>query len=378
MRTDYDTIVLGVGGMGSAAVDSLAGRGQRVLGVEQFQIAHDRGASHGHTRIVRQAYFESPAYIPLLRRTYQLWDALPTECTLRRVGCLMMGRTDSPVVAGATRSAQQWGIEVQAMTAAEVTDRFPQFRLGTDEVAVFEPDAGYVRPEATVGYLVRRAIARGATVLTGTTVTGWEISGAGMRVTTSAGDFRADRVVLAAGGWTPTLAAALDLPIHVERRVMHFLEPQQPHAFDPDVMPTFIWDLATDDSIYGFPRNAAEGVKTGFHNRGGPADVDLPQPEGSAAEVAEMVDVLRHRMPAVVGRHVRSVGCTYSLTPDHDFVLGAAPGFDGRVVVAAGFSGHGFKFVPVVGEVIADLIIRGETPYDLGFLSPTRFSTPMH
>jgi sarcosine oxidase len=154
---DYDTIVIGIGGMGSAAVDALAGRGQRVLGIEQFGIAHSRGASHGQTRIVRQAYFESPAYIPLLRRAYRLWDEMPVPYRLRRVGCLMIGRADSPVVVGARRSAAQWDIELQALCATEVADRFPQFRLSTDEMAVFEPDAGYVRPEATVAHLVDRA-----------------------------------------------------------------------------------------------------------------------------------------------------------------------------------------------------------------------------
>jgi len=370
---DYDTIVIGVGGMGSATVEALASRGQRVLGLEQFGVAHARGASHGQTRIVRQAYFESPDYIPLLRRAYQLWDSMPAACRLHRVGCLMIGRADSPVVVGASRSAARWDIELQVLTSTEVTARFPQFRLAADEQAVFEPDAGYVCPEATVSHLVRRALARGATVLTETTVNGWQADGTGLRVTTSVGDFTAERLVLTAGGWTPTLAAALNLPIHIERRVMHFWEPEHAAAFDPAVMPTFIWDMASADSIYGFPRTGPDGVKIGFHNRGGPADPSRPQPEGSTKEVAEMREVLESRMPGVLGRHLLSVGCTYSLTPDHGFVLGPAPGFDDRIVVAAGFSGHGFKFVPVVGEVVADLVIRGETSYDLGFLSPNRF-----
>ena len=372
----YDTIVIGVGGMGSAAVDALAGRGQRVLGLEQYGVAHTRGASHGQTRIVRQAYFESPAYIPLLRRAYRLWDGMPSACRLHRVGCLMIGRVDSPVVAGAARSAAQWDIELQSLTGAETAERFPQFRLGADEVAVFEPDAGFVRPEATVAHLVGRAMERGATVLTDTVID-WETSPGGVRVRTSAGEHRAARLVLTAGGWTPTLAAGLGLPIHVERRVMHFLEPMAAEAFDPAVMPTFIWDLADEDSIYGVPRTGPDGVKIGFHNRGGSTDPRRPQPDASPAEVVEMLDVLRERMPGVVGRHLRGVGCTYALTPDHDFVLGRVPGFDDRVVVAAGFSGHGFKFVPVIGEVIADLVDRGETSYDLNFLSPDRFD-PTH
>lgn len=373
----YDTIVLGVGGMGSAAVDALARRGQRVLGIEQFGIAHERGASHGQTRIVRQAYFEGPAYIPLLRRAYQLWDAMPSSCRLTRVGCLMIGHADSPVVVGASHSAAQWEIELQSLTSDEVARRFPQFRLGRDDLAVYEPDAGFVRPEATVSHLVERAVARGATVLTETTATGWDVGRDGVRVSTSVGDFAASRLVITAGGWTPTIAPVLDLPIHVERRVMHFWEPDDPGAYSPSVMPTFIWDQARADSIYGFPRTGPDGVKIGFHDRGGLADMSRPQPEGSPAEIAELHDVLRTTLPSVAGRHLRSVGCSYALTPDHDFVLGIAPGCDERVVVAAGFSGHGFKFVPVIGEVVADLVIAGETPYDLDFLAPTRFAGPV-
>lgn len=371
---EYDTIVLGVGGMGSATVDALAARGQRVLGIEQFGIAHARGASHGQTRIIRQAYFESPAYIPLLRRAYQLWDAMPVGSGIERVGCLMIGQADSPVVTGAATSAAEWDIAVQRLSAAEVAERFPQFLLRADEMAIFEPEAGYVRPEATVARLSARAVERGATVLTDTPVLDWQVHDAGVRVTTPAGELRADRLVLAAGGWTPTLAADLGLPITVERRVMHFLRPVSPDLFGSARMPTFIWDLASQDSLYGFPQIGPDGVKIGFHNRGGPADLSRPQPPASPTELAEMDAVLRARMPGVCGKHLRSAGCTYALTPDHHFVVGRVPGHDGRVIVAAGFSGHGFKFVPVIGEVLADLVVDEEPSVDIDFLSPKRFA----
>lgn len=374
---DDDVIVVGVGGMGSAAADALAGRGQRVLALEQFEIAHSRGASHGRTRIVRQAYFESPAYIPLLRQAYSLWDDLPSEWSLHRVGCLMLGGAGSPVVTGAAASAAAWDIAVETLTAAEIRRRFPQFAPGPDDVAVLEPDAGYVRPEETVAFLAGRARRRGARVVTGVRVLGWELTGEGVRVRSTGGVHEARRLVLTAGAWTPGLAGSLGLPIRVERRVMHFFEPPANRpGFAPGVMPTFIWDLDSGDSIYGFPRDGADGVKAGFHNRGAETDPDHPQPDGSPEEVEAMRAILAERLPGVPGRHVRSVGCTYALTPDHDFVLGLVPGTQDRVVVAAGFSGHGFKFVPVVGEVLADLAVDGQTSFDLGFLSPDRFVSP--
>lgn len=371
---DYDVIVVGVGGMGSAAADALASRGARVLAIERFGVAHDRGASHGRSRIVRQAYFESPAYIPLLRRAYALWDALPTGAGLHRVGCLVLGPSSSPVVTGAVRSAAVWEIPVEPMTAQEVAGRFPAFAPGPDDVAVLEPDAGFVRPEETVALLAGRARERGADIRTGVRVLGWDSGGRSVRVRTAEETFTARRLVLSAGAWTSTLAGSLGLPLHVERRVMHFFAPGGvPRRFAPTLMPTFIWDLASGDSIYGFPADGEDGVKVGFHNRGGPADPERPQPSGSAAEVASMREVLDARLPGVGDRLLRSVGCTYTLTPDHDFVLGPAPGTDGQVLVAAGFSGHGFKFVPVVGEVLADLALDGGSRFDLGFLAAERF-----
>ena len=376
----FDAIVVGTGGMGSAAADALAGRGRRVLAVEQYGVAHDRGSSHGRTRIVRQAYFENPAYIPLLRRAYELWDTLPPALGIHRVGCLSLGAASSPVVTGAARSAAEWGIGIEQLSAVQVRNRFPQFRPRPGDEAVFEPDAGFVRPEETVRLFTERARAHGAEILTGHRVTGWETSAAGVRVAVTGAEpgasthVTADHLVLTAGAWTPTLAPALGLPIHVERRVMHFFAPHIPAMFAPGPMPTFIWDLADNDSIYGFPADGADGVKIGFHNRGGPADPEQPQPPATPAESTAMRAVLEERLPSAAGPAVRSVGCLYDLTPDHDFILGFAPGTADRVVFAAGTSGHGFKFVPAVGELLADLVTTGGCRYDLDFLRPDRFA----
>jgi len=371
----HDVIVVGVGGMGSAAADALAGRGQRVLALEQFGVAHSRGSSHGRTRIVRQAYFESPDYLPLLRRAYQLWDALPPDLALQRVGCLVLGRADSPVLTGAAATAAREDVPVELLTADEVRRRFPVFSPEDDEAALLEPGAGFVRPELTIAHLVGRARERGAQVRTDQRVLGWDVTAAGVTVRTRDGVHEAARLVLTAGAWTPTVAGSLGLPVQVQRRVMHFFTPRAaPERFGPDRMPTFIWDLAEGDSVYGFPLDGTDGVKVGFHNRGGPTDPDQRQPEGSADEVQQMRGMLAARLPDAAGHLVRSTGCMYASTPDEDFVLGLVPGLAGRVVVAAGFSGHGFKFVPVVGEVVADLVVAGGTSFDLGFLAPERFS----
>lgn len=381
-----EVIVVGTGGMGSAAADALAGRGVRVLGLDRFASGHDRGSSHGRTRIVRSAYFESPSYIPLLRRAYALWDSFPADCTLRRVGCLTLGGVASPVVTGAATSAAQEGVAVEVLTGAETAKRFPAFAPGADDVAILEPDAGYVRPEETVRFLAGRARDRGADLRSGVQVTGWDVVAGGVEVRTTQETFRAGRLVLATGAATGGLTGPVDFPVRAERRVMHFFSPSGPAGrFAPGAMPTFIWDLGSDaagepdghgDSIYGFPADGDEGVKVGFHNRGGPTDPGPPQPAATTAEVAAMRSTLSGRLPEVAGTHLRSVGCLYELTPDHHFLLGPVPGCDDRVVVAAGGSGHGFKFVPVIGEVVADLVTTGHTGFDLDFLSPTRFRQP--
>jgi sarcosine oxidase len=371
---DYDAIVVGLGGVGAASADSLAGSGLRVLGLDPFGLGHTRGASHGRTRIVRQAYFESPDYIPLLRRAYLLWQTFPPACRLHRIGCLTLGPADSPVVTGATRSATAWEIPVELLSSAEVRTRFPAFAPGPGDVGVFEPNAGFVRPEETVSFLTGRARERGADLLIEPMV-GWDVTGGGVRVQTPTGAVTAERLVLATGAWSPSLAAELQLPIRVERRVQHFFTPAGGSTpFHPHVMPTFIWDVSPGDAIYGFPADGADGVKVGFHHRGPVVDPDVEQAPASLSEVSEMRAAIADRLPGLAGGVVRSVPCLYDLTPDHNFLLGLAPGTDSRVVVAAGFSGHGFKFVPVLGEVVADLVIGGETAFDLEFLSPDRFA----
>jgi sarcosine oxidase len=317
------------------------------------------------------AYFESPDYIPLLRRAYALWDTFPIDCRLRRVGLLTLGPDDSAVVSGATRSAAEWQLPIELLTPSEVTSRFPQFAPGPADVGVFELDAGFVRPEETVAFLSGRARDRGADLVS-ERVAGWEIAGEGVRVWTASGVWTAARLVLAAGAGISSLAALLALPIRVERRVQHFFAPTAPSAYRPDVMPTFIWDIAPGDAIYGFPADGLDGVKVGFHQRAPVVDPEQEQPPASVEEVGQMESVIADRLPGVAGRWLRSVPCLYDLTPDHDFLLGFAPGLEPHVVVAAGFSGHGFKFVPVIGEVVADLVTRGRSEFDLDFLSPAR------
>ena len=367
--------------MGSAAAWHLARRGVRVLGLEQFTPAHDLGSSHGDTRIVRMAYFEAPDYVPLLRRAYELWDELGRQVGSElfvRTGALMIGDAAADVVAGTLASAARWQLPHERLDRAEIARRYPQFALEPGQEAVFERDAGYVDPQAAVRAHLQLAERDGAELRFETPVLGWDYDGDEVLVKTDGADFRAHRLIIAAGAWAQRLTPGLDVSLRVGRRVMHYLQPLTAvENFATDRFPVFVYQIAPGDAIYGFPwvDDPGSGVKIGFHYRGDDVDADDIERTVSAEEEEELRAVLVERIPSLAGPHVRSVVCMYTLTADEHFVIDHLPGADGRVVVAAGFSGHGFKFTPVVGEILADLALLGRSGLPIEFLSAGRFRT---
>ena len=224
----HDVIVIGLGGMGSAAAAHLAARGQRVLGLERFGPAHDRGSSHGGSRIIRQSYFEDPAYVPLLLRAYELWRELEADSgadLMTLTGGLYFGRPDSPTVAGSLRSSRQWDLPHELLDAAEIRRRFPTMTPADDEVGLYEADAGLVRPEATVAAHLALAGQRGADLRFDEPVLDWSTTADGVRVTTAAGTYTAGRLVICPGAWAPELLADLGVPLTVERQVLYWFRP---------------------------------------------------------------------------------------------------------------------------------------------------------
>jgi sarcosine oxidase len=363
----WDAIVLGLGGMGSAAAHELARRGARVLGLERFGPAHALGSSHGESRVYRQSYLEDPAYVPLLLRAWDRWLDLGPGC-FTATGGLYVGAPSGPTFGGSRLAAEQWGLPHEVLTPADVAGRFPTFALRPDELALVEERAGYARPEATVAEQLRRAAAAGAELRFGAPALSWTASPTGVSVTTDAGVEEAGVLVLTAGPWLPALAG-LAAPMVVERQVMHWVAPAG--DIGPyERMPVFICGDG-DDQVYGFP--ALDGrVKVSFFRAGAPTDPDTVDRVVTAAEKAELRARPRAVLPGLTGPTVEAKVCLYTTTPDHHFVLGRHPAHE-TVVVAGGFSGHGFKFVPVVGEILADLALTGTTPQPIGLFDPTRF-----
>jgi sarcosine oxidase len=369
----FDVIVIGLGGMGSAAAAHLAARGQRVLGLERFGAAHDRGSSHGGSRIIRQSYFEDPAYVPLLRRAYELWAELD-PALLTFTGGLYLGRPATPTVAGSMRAAREWDLPHELLDAAEIRRRFPTMNPDDDEVGLYETAAGFVRPELTVAAHLRVAAQHGAELHVEEPVLSWSATPGGVRVTTAVGRYTAGRLVICPGAWAPQLLADLGVRLTVERQVQYWFQPTGGVGpFTPDRHPVYIHEDGDGTQIYGFPAldGLDGGAKVAFFRRGAETTPEALDREVHADEIAAMASHARRLLPTLPGRFLSAVPCMYTVTPDHHFVIATHPAHE-EVTVACGFSGHGFKFVPVVGEILADLAVDGATRHPIALFDPHR------
>lgn len=377
MDQHYDVIVVGLGAMGSAAANHLAERGVRVLGLERYGPAHDRGSSHGGSRIIRQAYFEDPAYVPLLLRAYELWEKLERDSgadLFCRTGGLMVGSPESRTVAGSRASAEYWSLPHEMLCAAEVSRRFPTMTPAPHEVALYEANAGFVRPERTVATQLALAAWRGAELRFEEPVAHWEADP--VTVWTAAGRYTADRLVICPGAWASDLLAELGVRFRVERQVQYWFEPRGgTGAFTPDAQPIYVWEDSAGVQVYGFPAHEGPygGAKVAFFRRGMPCTPEDIDRTVAGDEVATIAGQLADKLPALCGRFLRAVTCMYTNTPDEHFVITNHPNRP-QVTVGCGFSGHGFKFVPVIGEILADLVTEGRTRHPIELFHPARFA----
>lgn len=372
----YEAIVLGLGAMGSATAYHLARRGHRVLGLDAHPRGHTLGSSHGRSRIIREAYFEAPQYVPLVQRAYTLWQELEQASgrdLLTITGGLNVGTPDSEFITGALTSARQHNLPYELLSAGDVPARFPGFRPTADLVAVYEPHAGILDPEACVGAHLDLAARHGADLRHGEPALRWTADGAGVRVETADGAYTAERLAIAAGPWAGEVLAELGLPLRVQRVVNVHFAPVQPDLFAPERCPVYLWQVPEGD-YYGFPALPGQGVKFGRHDTGERCTPHTIRRTVDDTEVAALRAILDRYMPGAAGAVRSTLTCMYTNTPDRHFVLDRHPAH-AQVVYGCGFSGHGFKFSSVIGEVLADLALDGATRHDIGFLAATRFTT---
>jgi sarcosine oxidase len=372
----YDTIVVGLGGMGSAAAFHVARRGKRVVGLEQFTLAHDRGSSHGRSRVTRQAYFENPAYVPLLGRANELWTELQRDSGKRLMeitGGLMLGPPDGGVVKGTLASARTHGLPHEVLEAAEVRRRFPAFSVGDDKIGVLDKVAGVLFPEDCIRAHAAAATQAGAELRWQEPVVSWNATDDTVEVTTAQGTYVAGNLVLCAGPWMGELLAGLRVPLAVERNVLYWFRPTTDVAlFAPDRFPVFLIEYEPGKLFYGFPALGDDGIKVARHHTGvwcSPTDI---RREVDQDEIREARGILERNLPTVNGDLLSATTCMYTNTPDGHFIIDRDPRHP-NVILASPCSGHGFKFASVIGEVLADLACDGRTRHPIDMFRLDRF-----
>ena len=366
-------VVVGVGGMGSAALFHLARRGKRVLGIERFEIPNELGSSHGLTRIIRQAYFEHPSYVPLVRRAYELWRELESgagEQLLFVTGAVEGGPR---IFEGAVRSSIEHGLAFEELDGEEVGRRFPAFHLPPDLRVVYQRDGGFLLSERCIAAHVAAARALGAEVRSGERVLDWSAGENGVRVRTERGTIEAERLVLTAGAYSQDVARLPPGMVVAQRQVLAWLEPRRPELFAHDRFPVFNFALE-EGHLYGFPIHGVPGFKLGFYDPDGRrGDPEAIPREVDGADEVPLRRFAERYFPDGAGRTLDLKACLFELSPDEHFLIDRHPETE-LAVVGAGFSGHGFKFCSVVGEILADLALEGDTLHDIEFLRLGRFA----
>jgi sarcosine oxidase len=372
----YDVIVIGVGGMGSAAVYHLARRGVKVLGLEQFDIPHDHGSSHGVNRIFRLAYYEHPGYVPLMRRARDLWVELEETSEEKLVyvtGSVDAGTGDSDVYRGSLESCRVHGLDHEIMDNKSLAGRFPGYRLPDETMAVFQPEGGFVLSERSIVAHVLGAIATGGEVHAREQVTSWEPTpGSGVRVVTDRAVYEAQRLVITAGAWAGVMVPQLSGLATPERQVLGWFQPLRADLFAVGRFPVF--NLAVEEGrYYGFPVFGVPGFKLGrYHHLEEKTTPETVNREITREDEKVLRTVVSRYFPDADGPTMALKTCMFTNSPDEHFLIDTLPDHP-QVQVAAGFSGHGFKFASVIGEILADLASRGATAHDISMFRLARF-----
>lgn len=384
---EFDVIVIGVGSMGSATVYHLAERGCRVLGLEQFNLGHELGSAHGVNRIIRLAYAEDPTYVPLVRRAYKLWrriERISKERLLFITGGIDAGPGDGSIVQGSLKSCRMHRIKHEELDSKELRRRFPGFRLPAGMAAVYQPNGGFVLSERAVIAYAASALARGAEIHAREAVRRWEVKRNKVVVHTDRDSYTATKLVITAGSWAAKLVRRLRKPRLAvpERQVLIWTHPRRPDLFRLGAFPVFNMEGLEGpepDRFYGFPIYGVPGFKLGkYHHRKEEVDPDRMDRDCHPEDERVLRAGLRKYFPEADGPTLAMKTCLFTNSPDEHFVLDLHPDFP-QVSVAAGFSGHGFKFSSVVGEIMADFALEGRSKHfeDLSLFSLTRRRTSL-
>lgn len=372
----YNSIVIGVGGMGSATCYHLARRNKRVLGIERFDIPNDTGSSHGYTRIIRLAYYEHPSYVALLKRSYEIWEQIEKftgEQLFYRTGSIDCGPADSWVFKGSLQSCVEYDLPHEVLTGRELSERFPGYRLPQENLAVLQPDGGFLTPERATVAFVEAAHALGAEIHGREALLDWEPWGDGVRVFTDRDEYTADSLVFTAGSWNQNVLPFLRGLAVPERQVLAWLQPSRPELFQPENFPVFNC-LVPEGRYYGFPVFGVPGFKFGrYHHFEESGEAEYLSREAFREDEEVLRDFAARYFPDGAGPTMILKACLFTNSPDRHFIIDLHPDYP-QVSFAAGFSGHGYKFAGVVGEIMADLAERQATRHDITLFNLARFT----
>lgn len=382
-ENNFDVIVIGVGSMGAPACYYLAKRGYKVLGLEQFDITHELGSHAGQSRIIRKAYFEHPAYVPLLNRAYDNWKQLEQETgeqVYHETGVVYFGQPDQEIIRGVKLSAGLHHVPVEEVDASTSGQRFNRFHLPTGFETIFEPGAGFITPEKAILLYAGQAVKHGCSIHVREKAITWQKDGNSIIVKTNADVYRCSKLIITAGAWAGNLVPGIAGKIKITRQFVAWIKPANPADFFLHNFPCWLID---DDErpgcYYGFPVLPQDtfgepyGLKIACHYPGSVTDADDVDRRTGESDIEDIRYALDKYLPGTFESMVTAKTCLYANLPDENFVIDKLPGFEKRVIVACGFSGHGFKFASVVGEILADLAINGSTSLPIDFLNIKRF-----
>jgi len=389
--TSYDVIVIGVGSMGSATCYYLAKRGYKVLGLEQFDISHEFGSHAGQSRIIRKAYFEHPDYVPLLERAYKNWKMLEQETGQQlyfRTGLLYAGDPTNEIIKGVKLAASLYNIELEKLISKDVADRFSQFDFPGNLDVLFEPEAGFLPPEKAIRIYAAEATKNGATIHSNEKVIEWskgtsseKKEGSGVIVKTDKQTYRCNKLIITAGAWAGKMIPGFSNKIKITRQFIAWIKTKNDDQFKLNKFPC--WMIGDDDKhgcYYGFPildtKKFGEpaGLKLAHHLPMQITDPDNVNRQTTEDDIENVKYCLNKYLPGIFDSVLSTKICLYANSPDENFIIDRLPGYEDNVSIACGFSGHGFKFASVVGEILADLAINGKTDLPIDFLKAIRFN----
>ena len=384
LNNSFDVIVIGVGSMGSATCYFLAKRGYKVLGLEQFDISHEFGSHAGQSRIIRKAYFEHPDYVPLLEKAYKNWNDLEQETGEElyfKTGLLYAGTSNNEMIKGVKQSAALYNIELEQLNNADTVKRFPQFLFPRNFEILFEPEAGFLPPERSIRLYASQAKKNGATINTNEKVIGWKKDGTNIVVKTDKNSYQCNKLIITTGAWAGKMIPAFSDKIKVTRQFVAWIKTKDDIQFALNNFPC--WMVSDDEKhgcYYGFPLldtkkfGEPAGLKLAHHFPKEVTDPDKVDRQTTENDIQNLKYCLDKYLPGVFDSILSTKICLYANSPDENFIIDKLPGYEENVSIACGFSGHGFKFSSVVGEILADLAIEGRSDLPIEFLNANRFA----